>query len=78
MTKLYKVCKLNCTGNCFNTAFYINIIKEEMNFENNKSEANIVEDELQKIVQSKKNNEHCDICYENSIRALWFAYQQLM
>jgi len=72
---------MNCTGNCFTTAFYIDLIKEALKdivqTENRISEANIVEDELQKITQSKKKHEHCYRCYENAERALWFAYQQL-
>jgi len=70
--------KLECTGNCFNAAFYNDLIIHAMKCDNNtKSEANIVEDEMQKIFQSKKNHEHCNLCYENSTRSLWSAYQIL-
>ena len=71
----------SCTGNCFNTQYYLNLIKEAMldavAAECNISEANIVENELQKIAQSKYTRHHCTICYERSTRCLWFAYEQL-
>ena len=72
---------MSCTGNCFTSAFYIDLIRDSLKdviqTENCISEEDIVEDILQKIARSKRKHEHCDRCYEESERALWFAYQQL-
>jgi len=66
----------DCTGNCFNTQYYIDLINKKIVF-HDVSLINTVEDEFQLIIDSKRKKLHCDVCYERSKMCLWYAYELL-
>jgi hypothetical protein len=66
----------DCTGHCFNTDYYLTLIKDKIALYTI-SEANVVENELQNITLAKRMGHHCTSCYDRSTQCLWFAYQLL-
>jgi len=66
----------SCTGNCFSTGYYVQVIKDIIQL-HDISEVDAVEDELRKLAKLTREGKHCPPCYERSSRCLWFAYELL-